>query len=362
MTPVSFASAPWDNRLVVIILRGAMDGLDVVQPTGDADFHRLRPGAADASLPLDGFYSLHQRLSPLLPLWRAGELAFAQAVSTPYRDSRSHFDGQDILEAGVSSRAQVWQVGDGWLNRLLQSRPGVEMETGFAVGGDYQRIFAGDAQVANWAPRTQLTLGAAAENLLAATYEHDPLFHNAMADAVTLARTVGNGDPAGGRPEIRLARFAAGRLRDSTLIASFSLNGWDTHKNQAQRMRQLLPSLADVILTLKHELGPVWSKTAVLAITDFGRTARINGSRGTDHGTGGAMLMAGGAIRGGKVYGTWPGLSDDDLYDQRDLMPTRDVRAYAGWAMRSLFAIERGAIEDSIFPGLELGEDVRIIS
>lgn len=361
ISDVTFASAPWDGRLVVILLRGAMDGLDVVRPLGDPEFAALRPGIGGGATDLDGFFALHDGLSDLMPLWRAGELGFAHAVSTPYRDARSHFDGQDLLEAGIGAPWGPGTARDGWLNRLLQITPGVEAETGFAIGRETLSILAGPAPVANWSPETRFGLGPAAEGLLASIYRADPLFADASAEAVALSRSVeGMGAAEArqpGRPERAIAAFAADRMRRDTRVVSFSLSGWDTHRDQAQAMPQLLGRLADTILTLKSGLGDVWGKTAVLAMTEFGRTARQNGSRGTDHGTAGAMLLAGGAIRGGQVIGRWPGLDEASLYDRRDLLPTGDVRAIAGWAMAAMFGLSRADLEAHVFPGLELGDD-----
>jgi uncharacterized protein (DUF1501 family) len=145
-------------------------------------------------------------------------------------------------------------------------------------------------------------------------------------------------------------------------VASFSLNGWDTHARQEASLTRALQSLSRVILTLKEELTvPIWQNTTVVAVTEFGRTAHLNGSQGTDHGTGGAMVLAGGALRGGRVIAGWPGLSEADLYDRRDLMPTRDVRAHLGWIMRDMFGLSKSAIERDVFPGLELGNSPGLI-
>ena len=178
-------------------------------------------------------------------------------------------------------------------------------------------------------------------------------------DAIDIARSVeeqGEMEIEGGVPRgghARTAAFAAQRLRGDTRIASFSIGGWDTHGRQKAGLSRALGRLSDVILTLQAGLGPIWDRTAVLCLTEFGRTVAENGTRGTDHGTGGAMLYAGGALRGGQVLGDWPGL--DTLYAGRDLLPTRDVRAHAGWTMRSLFGIGTDVIERHVFPGLELG-------
>jgi uncharacterized protein (DUF1501 family) len=155
-----------------------------------------------------------------------------------------------------------------------------------------------------------------------------------------------------------LADYAAGHLKADTRIAAFSLSGWDTHRTQAEGIKVPLGRLQTLVLALRDSLGPeVWGKTMLLAMTEFGRTVAENGSKGTDHGTAGAMLMAGGALRGGRVLGTWPGLAEDALYARRDLLPTSDVRSWAGWAMRGLYGFDKGLIENVIFPRLDLGSD-----
>jgi uncharacterized protein (DUF1501 family) len=160
-----------------------------------------------------------------------------------------------------------------------------------------------------------------------------------------------------------LVDFAATRLQGATRIAAFSLSGWDTHRGQERAIRAPLTRLQRVILRLQGRMGAeIWGKTTLVAMTEFGRTARENGTGGTDHGTGGLMLMAGGALRGGQVYGRWPGLAEADLYDRRDLMPTSDVRGWAAWAMRGLYGLDRSVLETAVFPGLDMGDDPRIIA
>ncbi|MEM7720727.1 MAG: DUF1501 domain-containing protein [Pseudomonadota bacterium] len=361
ITPVSFAAARGDNRLVVIVLRGAMDGLDVVRPLGDPHLKSYRSGLdAEDSLVLDDFFGLHPALEPLLPLWRSGELSFAHAVSTPYRDKRSHFDGQNILEAGVSSE----DIGtDGWLNRMVSLMPDAHAETAFAIGRENMRLLMGPAPNATWAPDSDLNLSPQAQLLLKKVYAGDALFEQAASKAMELAKLTN--DPMSPRRATRadaLARFAAGRLREDTRIAAFSINGWDTHANQHRTLPNALGELATAITTLKADLGPVWSTTCVLCVTEFGRTVRENGSRGTDHGTGGAAIFAGGALKGRQVLGDWPGLATADLYRDRDLMPTSDVRTYAAWAMMGLFGIGATQATQTVFPGLELIENPGLLS
>jgi uncharacterized protein (DUF1501 family) len=351
MTTLTLAATPGENRLVVIILRGAMDGLDVVQPRGDTGLAAARPGVLAPASDLDGFFALHEGLSGLMPLWQAGELAFVHATSTPYRDKRSHFDGQDLLEAGTGSDLLPAAQRDGWLNRLLTVLPGAQSETAWAVGREAMPILAGGAPAQMWAPDQDMAISAPARALLEHVYEGDPLFHKASATAFDLAGM----EEGEGQDTDLIADFVAERLRAEARIAAFSLTGWDTHKGQARAIRKPLDRLQRAVLKLKEGVGSeVWGKTVVLAMTEFGRTVRQNGSGGTDHGTGGAMLVAGGAVRGGRIHGRWPGLDEADLYDRRDLMPTSDVRDWAAQAMAGLFGIDRATLEGTVFPGLKM--------
>ena len=378
LTSVTFAVSDGaatlgENRLVVIILRGAMDGLDVVRPVGDSLLASYRPTLSQAeSLDLDGYFGLNPALAGLHPLWQAGELAFVHATSTPYRTKRSHFDGQDLLEAGTGPDLPIDQVRDGWLNRMLQAVPGLRAETAFAVGRQDMRILRGPAPVMEWAPDTSVSLSPQAQLLLEQVYHDDPLFLAAAAEAMALSEVeemddammapakAGKGRKADAAE--RVADYAAEKLRGDTRIAAFSLTGWDTHKGQGKNLGRALGRLERTILRLRHKLGTeVWGKTTVLAMTEFGRTVAENGTGGTDHGTAGAMVVAGGAIRGGKVHGQWPGLAEADLFERRDLMPTSDVRAWAAHAMRGLYGFDRGLLQGKVFPGLEMGDDPGLI-
>jgi uncharacterized protein (DUF1501 family) len=240
-------------------------------------------------------------------------------------------------------------------------------------------VLSGDAPASRWSPDARLSISPNARALLNVVHHDDPLFRDASADAIDIAEQISlqadlaeetdammaanpmmESLPRNGE-HVKIAEFAASRLRADTRIASFSINGWDTHARQENALRRSADKLNDTILTLRAGLGPVWDKTAVLCMTEFGRTARENGSKGTDHGTGGAMLYAGGALRGGQIIGDWPGLRDGDLYDGRDLLPTRDVRAHAAWVMRGLIGLDRSVLEQAIFPGLDLGSDPGLV-
>lgn len=376
------------NRLVVAILRGAMDGLDVVQPLADPLFARLRPslGAGTGTHGLDDRFALHAALGGLMPLWQRGELGFVHATSTPYRDKRSHFDGQDLLEAGVPMEGPgTGARHEGWLNRMLQAVPGLTAETAFAVGRDALPLLSGRAPSLSWTPDQRLPLSAQGQLLLEHVYHDDPLFREAGAEAMLLgtetearlaAAAADEGEETAGGPMMMgggmeppaapaparfgdvdaLVGFAAGKLRGDTRIAAFSLGGWDTHRAQAGAIAGPLLRLERIILQLQAGLGAeVWGQTLFLALTEFGRTVRENGSRGTDHGTAGVAVLAGGALRGGRVLGNWPGLDEADLYDRRDLMPTSDVRSWAAWGLRGLYGFDRTVLETAVFPGLDMG-------
>jgi uncharacterized protein (DUF1501 family) len=367
LTSVTLAATSADaaggaTRFVVIILRGALDGLDVLQPREDPQFQILRPtlGRQTGTHPLTGGFHLHPAAAPLLPLWAAGELAFVPATATPYRDGRSHFDGQDLLEAGTAPDAALPR--DGWLNRALGLLPDARAETAYAVGREALPLLAGPAPAMEWAPDQDMRLSAQARLLLAQVHHDDPLFAPALDEALTLTSgslsddTLRPGSDGARvfRSTDALVDFAAARLRADTRIAAFSLSGWDTHRNQVQAIAGPVATLSRAIARLAAAVGPdIWGQTVLLAMTEFGRTVRENGSRGTDHGTGGLMLAAGGAVAGGRLHGAWPGLGEGALYDDRDLMPTSDVRAWAGDVLGGLFGIGAGAVDTTVFPGLD---------
>ena len=355
LTPVTFAAMPGDNRFVTIVLRGAMDGLDLVQPYGDPAFAALRPKLGltpqTGLLDLDGFFGLNPAASALMPLWQAGELSFVHAVSTPYRDQRSHFDGQDMLETGGRDKAER----TGWLNRALSAIPRSDARKAIDINTSMELILSGPSDVDSWSTQSNFALAEDEIAFLDRLYEGDEAFARAMQEAkkTDMSADALYGDAKRGAGIAEMARLAGGMLREDYRIASFSINGWDTHIGQKAQFRKAAGDLSTAITTLKASLGDeAWGKTVVLAITEFGRTARENGTNGTDHGTGGLAVLAGGAISGGKVLGQWPGLGDDHLLDRRDLMPTGDVREIAAAMLYRQFGIDPDNLTGKVFPGL----------
>ncbi len=355
-TPVTFAAMPGDNRFVTIVLRGAMDGLDLVQPYGEAGFAALRPTLAltpDAGLfDLDGHFGLHPEAADLLPLWKNKELAFVHAVSTPYRDQRSHFDGQDMLESGGE---HVSEEKTGWLNRALAVIPRSDARRAIDINTTTELILSGPNNVDVWASDSGLDPAKDEMQFLKRLYAGDPAFASAMAEATRANAASMSAEPDGmrGKGVVEVATFAGGMLKGDYRIASFSISGWDTHAGQVEQFKRPVQELAQAINTLKATLGAdIWSKTVVLAMTEFGRTVRENGSGGTDHGTGGCAVLAGGGINGGRILGRWPGLNDQQLLDARDLAPTADIRELAAAALYRQFDVTAGDLTSKIFPGV----------
>lgn len=358
VTPVTFAAVPGDNRLVTIVLRGAMDGLALVQPYGDPALRLLRPKLSlspeQGLRDLDGYFGLHPAAEALLPLWRAGELGFVNAISTPYRSGRSHFDGQDMLESGG---AAVQDERTGWLNRAIAGIPRSSARKAIDVNTTSELILAGPNPVDVWSTRANLELAEDERSFFTRLYRSDPVFAAAMAEAVEtdmFSDGIHAGEKRNGGVE-SVARLAAGMLSGEHRIASFSISGWDTHVGQDRTFKKPVAELCAAILTLKANLRPeVWRRTAILAITEFGRTAQENGSAGTDHGTGGVAIIAGGAVAGGRIHGNWPTLSEASLLDGRDLQPTTDLRQLAAAMLYQQFGISAEALGSNVFPGLTL--------
>jgi uncharacterized protein (DUF1501 family) len=376
----SFAApAASPSRFVFIILRGALDGLSAVPPYADPDYARLRgelaiaaPGSGDGALALDGYFGLNPGLTFLHEAYGAHELLVLPAVATAYRE-RSHFDGQDVLESG---NTQPHATQTGWLNRALLNLPAASRrgrESGVALAQNVPLVLRGSAEVASWSPSVLPDLDDDTMRRIADRYASDPLLARRLAEALATGGEVDQapaqamaGDAAGAatmNPVVRstagryieTVRTAAGFLRrdDGPAVAVFDTTGWDTHFNEGGAQGQLrtrLSVLDQSLRTLKETLGDVWPRTAVLLATEFGRTAAANGTRGTDHGTGSAAFLLGGAVAGGRVLADWPGLSARNLYQQRDLKPTLDLRSVMKSVLHEHLQIASGALDRDVFP------------
>jgi uncharacterized protein (DUF1501 family) len=394
-TRLAFAHASERQaRFVLVIMRGALDGLAAVPPYGDRDYAQLRrefalhaPGERGGALPLDGFFGLHPALNFMQQCYVARELTVLHALASPYRE-RSHFDGQDVLENG-SPRPHA--LATGWLNRALAAAPTPrQREAGVALGQNVPLVMRGPAAVTSWSPSK---LGALDDDTLARItdlYAGDPLLATRLADALAANAMVDGGGesamepaqaaaapagvvpagaaPAGAAPAnnaryTEIVHAAGGFLRqpDGPKVAVFDTTGWDTHANEGGAEGQLagrLGALDKALATLRQELGPAWSDTAVLLVTEFGRTAAINGTRGTDHGTATVAFLVGGAVAGGRVIADWPGLSTGALYQGRDLAATLDLRSVLKGLLTEHLSVPAGAL-DTVFPDSAAAKPLR---
>lgn len=369
----SSAAGARDPRLVCIVLRGALDGLSAVAPIGDPDYASLREGIAlakegpNAALPLDGLFALHPAMPNFARLYRAGQASVIHAVATGYRE-RSHFDGQDVLESGQPAPGCV---ESGWLNRLLMALPKGERigRAGvLAVGTTPPLIVRGPAPVMGWAPpllpRASDDL---ARRLLDLYGQRDPVLAEALAHGLDTERMVKA--PAMGAPMMlkgvsdpaAMSQIAEGAARliatdEGPRVAALAFSGWDTHANEGGangRLAHLLGGLDGALAALENGLKACWKDTAILIMTEFGRTARLNGTDGTDHGTGTVAFLVGGAIRGGRVIADWPGLKPAQLLDGRDLKPTTDLRAVAKGILADLYPVSAATLGREVFPQTE---------
>jgi len=355
------ASGARDPRLIVIILRGALDGMNAVPPVGDADYAGLRQelaiGRSDA-IALDSTFALHPSLVNFARQYKAGQATVIHACASPYRD-RSHFDGQDVLESGFTQPGQA----SGWLNRMLLTLPNAQRvkPAGLSVGATTPLVLRGQAKVLGWEPdRFKPRDNDLAPRLLALYRQSDPLLANVLVEAIQTGRIASGGAMKGGDQSaetmVTLAQGAARLMAmpDGPRIAALSFDGWDTHAAEASRLTKLLGGLDGAMAAFETTLGPVWNDTAIVAITEFGRTAAVNGTEGTDHGTATAAYLAGGAIKGGRVIADWPGLKSNQLYQNRDLMPTTDLRAVLKGLMADLYGVPPAALSGGIFPGSDM--------
>jgi uncharacterized protein (DUF1501 family) len=387
---VLFAQTGGSARLVVVILRGALDGLAAVPPYADPDYAGLHrelaiaaPGGADGALALDNTFGLHPSFEFLHERYLAGELVVFSAVASPYRD-RSHFDGQNVLENGLT---KPMGTADGWLNRALAALPRSSVHTAeraVAISQNVPLILRGEAPVISKSPQATPDVDEELLVRLADLYSKDDWFSARLSEAEQTEKMVDQGGsradaaidarptdaamgaqpadanaaavkPAAPDRLSGVARMAGTLMRSEggPEMAVIEASGWDTHANQGGAkgaLAQRLAGLDKALRSLKDELGPLWRQTAVLVVTEFGRTAAMNGTRGTDHGTGGCAFLAGGAVRGGRVIADWPGLARTALLDGRDLRPTLDLRSVFKAVLDEHLRVDAKTLATRIFP------------
>jgi len=366
-----------DPRLLVIVLRGALDGLGAVAPVGDPDWVGLRGDRAlvldgkTPALPLDSFFALNPAMPNLHRLYKAQQACIVHATATPYR-GRSHFDGQDVLESGI---ARPGAVDSGWLNRALaalESDGQVDLRGSRAlgVGSVTPLVVRGRAPVMSWVPQKLLPASDDTRARLMDLYQHtDPKLAAALDARIRLAAlgpTATTDDPMSedtappgiARVRAYVAEVAGAAARflakpDGPRVGAAGFVGWDTHINEGAasgQLANLLGALDGALAAIETNMGDTWRETVVAVITEFGRTARINGTDGTDHGTGTVAFLAGGALRGGRMVADWPGLKPAQLYEGRDLKPTTDLRAVLKGLLRDHLRVEERLLANTVFP------------
>ena len=317
---LTLANAGTDQRFVFFILRGAADGLEMVIPYGDPNYARARGGLAlstDKATKLDAAFALHPALAETAAMYSQGEALFVHAVASSFRD-RSHFDAQNVLETG--GKAPYAQKA-GWLNRLAAMLPSAPAAP-IAFASTVPAALRGPTEVNSYAPSN---LPDASDDLYARVemlYEQDAQLHKLWTAAMEtrdMAEGAGNGRDAASQGKLAAAFLVRS---DGPRIAMLESSGWDTHNQQSGRLNRQFAGLDETLAAIRDGLGDVWEKTTILVATEFGRTVATNGTGGTDHGTATAAIVAGGAVRGGRVVADWPGLASANLYENRDLRPT----------------------------------------
>ena len=352
-------------RLVVVILRGAADGLSMTPPLGDPNYLALRRNLAliDEALRLDADFALHPELKTIHTLIGEGQARIAPAVAMPDR-IRSHFEAQDKLENGATD-----EVSSGWLNRVVAELAGQRPAEALAVGPVAPLILRGPAPAGVWSPGQTIDPAGRTPRLLSELYAGDTVLSAALSQGLRtegLARTslarLAEGEDAGMQPRAiagdqpeagrRLGQAVAGFMTEAAPldIVALSLDGFDTHANQAGTLSRRLAYLDALIGGLRHGLGEAWGETVVLVVTEFGRTARTNGTDGTDHGTASTALLLGGAVKPGGMIGDWPGLAEARLYENRDLAPTLDLRSLFKGVVTEHMGLDRRVVDTRIFP------------
>jgi uncharacterized protein (DUF1501 family) len=363
-----------DPRLIVVILRGALDGLATVAPVGDPDYAGLHgaialtPDGPHAAVMLDSLFALHPSMPEFARMYRDKHAAVIHAVATPYRD-RSHFDGQDVLESGFAGPGRVQS---GWLNRALEVLPrGERVMSALAVGPTTPLVLRGAAPTVGWSPVALPQADDDTAMRLVELYRHrDAALASALSQGLQLDK-VAQGDEmkpkpgANGPAAMRQVARGAAKLMsadDGPRIAALAFDGWDTHANEGGpvgRLAQLLSGLDGALAEFESGLGERWRDTVVVVATEFGRTARINGTEGTDHGTGTIALLAGGAVKGGRVISDWPSLKPAALYEGRDLKPTADLRAVIKGVLTDHLGIGERVLAETVFPDSAAAKPMR---
>ena len=371
-------AGPGKKRLVVLFQRGAADGLNIVVPHAEAAYYSMRPSIAiprpqgsNGAIDLDGFFGLHPSMTEFKPLWDAGHLAIVHAAGSP-DTTRSHFDAQDYMESGTPG---MKSTEDGWLNRALSGvkEPAASPFRAVAMGGALPRTLAGSVPAVSMGNIREFTVGGrgpganVASSSFEAMYEQsvDTVLHGTGNETFEAVKMLRSADPEKYTPAPG-ANYPRGRFGDSMRqvaqlikanlgveVAFADIGGWDHHVNEGSiqgQIANLTREFSQAIAAFWTDLGNLGEDTVIVTMSEFGRTARENGNRGTDHGHANVMFVLGGPVKGRKVYGRWPGLQSEQLYEGRDLAVTTDFRQVLSEAVYHHLGNKELA---KVFPGFD---------
>jgi uncharacterized protein (DUF1501 family) len=375
------AQAANGKRLVVVFLRGGIDGLNIVIPHQEPDYYQARPIIAipypqetNGAIDLDGFFGLHPELKDLIPFWQQKNLAFVHSSGSPVVE-RSHFQAQDYIENGTPG---IKTTQDGWMNRLLAELPQEKSTKALNVGITTPYILRGKMQIANLKPGINSTAPIATDNpkineafssLYSGTDALSQAYQDGHKTRESIVAELGQEMIAAARGAKNVNAFADDAAdvtklmlgNAKTQLVFMEVAGWDTHVNQHKILNRLLPSLGQGLATLVKGLEPIFSDTVIVVVSEFGRTVAENGNRGTDHGYGNVMWLLGGAIRGGKVYGEWQGLSQSALHQNRDLAITTDFRDVFYQILQSHLSLTVDSL-NRVFPDYQLSNKIDFLA
>lgn len=349
---MAFANAPGERNMLFVLLRGAMDGMAMLAPTGDPGYEALRGAALpdyEGAMRIDPLFQLHPAFENVGKAYTMGDALFVHATATSYRD-RSHFDGQDLLETGGTKPHSLRQ---GWLNRLVGLMSDGQAPRALAIAPTMPLALRGDAPASNYAPSALPEASADFMDRVAKLYADDDQLASLFAAALETRDMAANDGLKNLRDATAAGELAASLMRgeDGARIAMIELGGWDTHANQRGAFNRPARQLDTLLGAYARAMGAAWDNTLVMVATEFGRTARYNGTNGTDHGTASAALLMGGAVKGRRVLGDWPGLASNQLYQGRDLRPTTALESVLAGAVSEHFALDTARAMERLFPG-----------
>lgn len=352
---MAFAQGAGERNLLFVMLRGAADGMAMAAPMGDPGYEALRPATLpeyDGAMRAEGLFALNPAFENVGAAYAAGEALIVHATATSYRE-RSHFDGQNMLETGAATpNAKV----DGWLNRLVAMKAaesGEPAPKALAIAPTMPLALRGAAPASSYAPSSLPEASDAFMDRVGLLYQNDALLGDLWSRALETQAMAANDSLRNLRDAQAAGELAASLMRgsDGARVAMIELGGWDTHANQVGAYRRNARQLDTLLGAYKTGMGANWGNTLVLVVTEFGRTARFNGTNGSDHGTGSAALLMGGAVKGGRVLADWPGLRDSELHEARDLKATIALESVMAGAVAEHMRLDPSLALAQLFPG-----------